>query len=539
MRINCARIPSAALVALALTGVPASAAGPPPSPSPGLCVLLSRVVRLDCGPDGGSASAPTPAPAADPAAGETPVAPSDPSVRFDPGRLTVTFKRGVSRAAVDGVFDRAHVRPERPIPQIDAYLVRVSPARRSAALASLRSSPLVASAQREPLVDAFAITPDDDAWPQQWGLRLAAFPDAWTVTRGSSRIVVAVLDTGVDRTQSDLRGALVPGYDFVNGDLDPSDDHGHGTLVSGIIGARANNRTGIAGVCWSCSIMPVKVLDSKGVGLDSVIAAGIVWAVDHGARVINLSLGGPGDTDDLEHAIAYAVQNNAVVVAAAGNNGATALSFPAASRLALSVAGTNQSDRRYSWSNFGSWVSVAAPGCNLAPARGGGDAIFCGTSSAAPVVSGLAALALSANPNATPAEVADAVQRAAVRLPGVVQSGRVDAGRTLALIRPQAASPTLSTEIFRGTIDDGARTRVFSTQVAAGRVSARLTSGGRQGLLLSLFVGDAQKPLVRVTGRSPLRVARTLPADTVRLVVQGTRHASFVLAVSHRPSAPA
>jgi subtilisin family serine protease len=497
------------------------------APTPGLCDLLGRILPLGCETDGGVQ------PAADPASGEPAVQTTDPVVRYDPGRLTVTFNPDVSRERIDATLVRARVTLERAIPQIRAYLVRVPPSRRTAALASLRDSPLVASAEREPFVDAFAFTPDDEEWPQQWGLRLAGFPDAWSVTRGSSHVLVAVLDTGVDRTLPELRGALVPGYDFVNGDSDPSDDHGHGTPVAGIIGARGNNRAGVAGVCWSCSVMPVKVLDAKGIGLDSVIAAGIVWAVDHGARVINLSLGGPGDTDDLENAIAYATRRNAVVVAAAGNNGNTELEYPGASPSALSVAGTNSVDRRYSWSNYGSWVRVAAPGCNVAPVRGGRNAIFCGTSSATPVVAGLAALAVSASPNATSSEIAAAVQRAATRLPGVVQSGRIDAGRTLSLIAPRAPVPARSTAVFRDMVDTGTRMRVFSLPIAAGRVTATLTFGGRQRLVLSLSQGDASRPLVHVQGRSPLHLVRKLPDGTIRLAVRGVRRASFVLTVSY------
>jgi subtilisin family serine protease len=520
----------------------ALAAGPPsvavaaaPGHS-GLCDLLSRVLRLDCGPEAGASAAPEPAAADDPSAVETPVSPTGRRVRYDPGRLTVTFKRGATRPAIDRSFDRAGVTPERAIPPIRAFLVRVAPSHRAAALASLNDSPLVASAEREPFVHAFAITPDDEDWPQQWGLRLAGFPDAWSVTRGSSHVVVAVLDTGVERSHPELRGALVPGYDFVNGDADPNDDQGHGTPVAGIIGARGNNHAGVAGVCWSCSIMPVKVLNSEGVGLDSVIAAGIVWAVDHGARVINLSLGGPGNTEDLENAIAYAVQKNAIVVAAAGNNGTTEQSFPGASPLAVSVAGTNASDRRYSWSNYGSWVRVAAPGCNVAPVRGGRDGVFCGTSSATPIVSGLAGLALSANPGATPVQIADALQRTAVPIPGVVQAGRIQAGRAVSFINGRSAAPEIRATFFRGTIQANARTRVFSLPVAAGRVTATLTSGKRQKLSLSLFVGEASRPLVQLEGRSPLRVARTVLGGTVRLVVHGAAGTRFVLKVEYAPS---
>jgi subtilisin family serine protease len=528
------RLVAVGLLALAVAGParpPSAIASPPATRSSDLCAVLSLVLGVDCGTK--SAAAAGAEPTADPTQVETAVRQTSPIVRYDPGRLAVTARPGVSRAKMDALFARTRVTLERAIPQIRAYLVKVVPARRAAALASLSDSALVASAEKEPLVEAFAaITPDDESWGQQWGLRLAGFPQAWGVTRGSSRVVVAVLDTGVDPTQPELRGALVPGYDFVNGDADPSDDNGHGTPVAGIIGARGNNRAGMAGICWNCSVMPVKVLGAKGVGLDSVIAAGIVWAVDHGARVLNLSLGGPGASVDLDNAIAYALARNAIVVAAAGNNGTTEVNYPAGNPLAFSVAATNSADRRYSWSNYGSWVRIAAPGCNVAPVRGGREEIFCGTSSATPLVAGLAALAVSANPGATAVEIAEAMQRAAVPVAGVVQYGRIDAARSLSMVAAPATG-TRSDAVFRGTIGAGTRTRTFSLPIAAGRVTATLTFRGPRGPALSLFHGDGSRPLAEVWGKSPVRIARDLPSGALRLVVSATRRASFVLRVSY------
>src|SRR5437588_1626 len=133
-------------------------------------------------------------------------------------------------------------------------------------LSALRERSSVRSAAQEVISEALDVTPDDSAWPQQTGLRVAGFPAAWDVTQGSSRVVVAVVDTGVDGTHPDLQGAVVPGYDFANGDSNPMDDHGHGTAVAGVIAARADNRLVGAGICWRCLIMPVKVLDARGRG---------------------------------------------------------------------------------------------------------------------------------------------------------------------------------------------------------------------------------------------------------------------------------
>jgi subtilisin family serine protease len=410
--------------------------------------------------------------------------------------------------------------------------VGVAPDRRAAALRALRSSSSVEDVGREALAGALDVTPDDADWPAQWGLRLTGMPRAWSVTRGSSRVIVAVLDTGVDLENPDLRGALVQGYDFVNSDLYPRDDEGHGTSVAGIIGARANNRTGVAGVCWACSIMPVKVLDSSGVGYDSVISAGIIWAVDHGAKVVNLSLGGPEATADLADAVAYAVQHGALVVAAAGNDGTISPFYPAATPGVVGVAATTISDQRYPWSNYGSWVRLAGPGCNLAPVRGGsGTAVFCGTSSATPLVAGLAALAYSVDPNASPAEIEQALERAAVPVPGVAQYGRVSAPRTLSLVSPSAP---LASTVFKGTVGPRITSTFFPLRVGEGRVTATLRFRGTSTLSLALLGSGSERPLARASGRSPLSVRSVVPAGALRLVVRGeARRSAFVLTVSY------
>src|SRR5262249_19000614 len=153
-----------------------------------------------------------------------------------------------------------------------------------------------------------------------------------------------------------------------------------------------NNRAGVAGMCWTCSILPIKVLGDDGTGSMDDVAAGIVKATDAGARVINLSLGGPAGAQTLQDAVDYAYARNVIIVAAGGNSGVSTPFYPAAYDHVVSVAGTDESDRLYSWSGFGPWVRIAAPGCNPAPTVDGGYATFCGTSSATPVVSGLIAL---------------------------------------------------------------------------------------------------------------------------------------------------
>jgi subtilisin family serine protease len=212
--------------------------------------------------------------------------------------------------------------------------------------------------------------------------------------------VVAVLDTGVDATHPDLHGAVVGGWNAFTRTSDAHDDNGHGTLVAGIVAARGGNRQGIAGYCWGCSIMPVKVLDASGSGSGATIAAGVDWAVSHGADLLNMSFTLDHPDDDVARAVAGAVARGVLVVAAAGNGGGADVRYPAAYPGVVSVAGVDPAGALYPWSTFGGWTSVAGPGCNETTTAGGGYDEFCGSSSAAAAASGLLALAASDAPDA-------------------------------------------------------------------------------------------------------------------------------------------
>ena len=212
-----------------------------------------------------------------------------------------------------------------------------------------------------------------------------------TGTTGDRRIVIAVLDTGVAPIP-ELRAALVPGWDFVDGDATPQDTFGHGTWVASAIAAQGNNRRFGAGYCWGCGLMPVRVSDGHVAADTAVIARAIRWAVDHGARVITISLTGQGDDPAERAAVEYAAAHNVLVVASAGNSGADEIEYPAAYPSVLSVAGTDPRDRLYPWSTRGAWVSLAAPGCATVVHVVIGAAVACGSSFAPPAVAGIAGL---------------------------------------------------------------------------------------------------------------------------------------------------
>lgn len=280
------------------------------------------------------------------------------------------------------------------------------------------------------------LSPSDPLWSDAWSLRALHIPAVWNQDSGGPAPVVAVVDTGVDSGQPDLQGALVPGYATLDDGTGTADGNGHGTFVSGIIAARSDNGLGVTSVCWTCVVMPVKTMSAAGVGTSSTIAAGIRWAADNGARVINMSFVLSGPQQDVADALAYAHDRGVVLVAAAGNAGGTEETFPAAYPNVIGVAASQADGSIYPWSQHGSWVDVAAPGCSPSTAPNGAYAMFCGTSAATAIVSGVVGLALAAVPGATNVDVERALTGTAVPVPGAsVAFGEVDAQALVAALR--------------------------------------------------------------------------------------------------------
>jgi thermitase len=262
---------------------------------------------------------------------------------------------------------------------------------------ALTKSGLVQYAEPDYIATAFW-TPNDTSFSSQWGPAKVSAPAAWDVTKGSSSVVIAVVDTGVDLNHPDLTGKIqtANAYNFVSNTTNAQDDNGHGTHVAGIAAAITNNARGIAGMCPNCLIMPVKVLDANGSGTYSAIANGVRWAADHGAKVINLSLGGTAGSTTLQSAVDYANSKGVLVACAAGNSGNTTINYPAYYSSCVAVASTDQNDYRSSFSTYGSWVDTSAPGSSIyATYWNDTYATLSGTSMATPHVAGLAGLLFS------------------------------------------------------------------------------------------------------------------------------------------------
>jgi thermitase len=369
--------------------------------------------------------------------------------------LIIKPKSSMPEAALHALVSAHGGRAVSNIPQLNVRIIRL-PANASAkALAAISKHKDVEYA--EPDFTASALNTAND--PQftsgaQWSLQKIEAPVAWNTTTGSSNVVVAVIDSGVTASHPDLAGKVLPGYDFINNDTDATDDNGHGTAVAGLIGAATNNGIGMAAVSWNSMILPVKALGADGNGSYSAISNAIIWAADRGARIINLSLGGTSASTTLQNAVNYAWNRNCVIIAAAGNSGNDVPQYPGACTNVVAVSATNSSDARASWSNFGTYVDIAAPGVNVLTLQGASSySNWNGTSFSSPITAGVVALMASANAGLNNATLVNTLLANADDLGTVGYDvnfghGRVNARRAvqaaLGAVIPDTTAPSVS-----------------------------------------------------------------------------------------------
>ena len=332
------------------------------------------------------------------------------------------------------------------------------------------------------------VQPNDPAWSDQPGPRQIGLPQVWETTTGDPSVVIATVDTGAN-VIPDLQDAFVPGWDFVDNDFEPQDTHAgaHGSRVASVIAARGNNQLGMAGVCWGCRVMPIRV-SANGSASPARIAAGITYAVDRGARIINVSLSHAGTPDAAEAAaVKYAIDRDVVVVASAGNAGTETPQYPGAYPGVLAVGASDDLDELYFWSSRGPWVSLTAPGCQMVEDVTTPPGTICGTSFTPAVVAGVAGLLLSRNPGLTGSQIVAALRVTARPVVGVAY-GRVDpvaAFRWLGLLN--AASPAAAHAAGGHDADacrslrraSGSRGRRSSRRARSGAGSARRSGSGK------------------------------------------------------------
>jgi len=377
--------------------------------------------------------------------------------KYVPREIIVKFKSGIDEKLIANINSRHRASVMFSSRFAGFKRLRIPRGRTTAEMVDLyKGDPNVEYAEPNYIAHAHW-TPNDEFYSYQWHMDNSEYGGinaeaAWDIETGNIGVVVAVLDTGVayeDYTASGRRWwrrtryylapdlantSFVSGYDFVNNDSHPNDDEGHGTHVTGTIAQSTNNGIGAAGVAFNCSIMPVKVLNGNGSGTYADIADGIIWAADHGAQVINMSLGGPNGSTTLRNALEYAYNKGVTIVCSSGNDGSPdTIGYPAAyDQYCMAVGATRYDEVVTDYSNGGASLDLVAPGGDTSVDQnndGYGDGIlqqtfgnatndwgfwfYEGTSMAAPHVSGVAALLIANGVATTPNEVRDALESTA------------------------------------------------------------------------------------------------------------------------------
>jgi thermitase len=386
-----------------------------------------------------------------------------------PGRVLVKFRKGTSGDSVDGVMRMTGLRSSAVISNIGVHLMNIPETGRDEDYVQiLRGSPDVEFAELDKIVSPSEIIPNDALYGEEWHLTKISAPAAWSSSTGSSSVIIAILDTGVDATHEDLADKIVPGWNIYSNNSNTSDVYGHGTKVAGVAAASSNNVNGVASVAWGCKIMPIRISDASGNATYSSMASGLTWAADHGAKVANISYIA-STSSAVKSAAQYFQSKGGVVVSSAGNY--TTFDPSADNPYILTVSATDQWDVVSYFSNTGNNVDLAAPEGADTTQMGGGYTYAGGTSIASPIVAGVAALVLSANPGLTGAQAQDIVKSSADDLgpSGWDPSygwGRVNADKAVraATGNTDAVAPSVS---FSSPSSGSTVTGVTQVQIAA------------------------------------------------------------------------
>lgn len=321
--------------------------------------------------------------------------------------LLIKPKQGVARQKIDNIIKSFGASTEDEIPQIRVKRIKVPSHAAEKVQRALSRNPYIEFVEKNYIAKPFGV-PDDPYYGKQWYLGTIWAPEGWGITTGSAEIPIAIIDSGVDPDHSDLVSKLIPGYNFVDGNTDTRDVLGHGTAVAGSAAAATDNSNGIAGVAWLNPVMPLVVLNSNNWATYYDIARAINYAADKGVRVINISIGGSSYSSTLQNAADYAWSKGAIIFASAGNSSSDTPNYPAACNNVMAVSATDSNDKLASFSSFGNWIDISAPGSYIYTTKdGGGYGYWNGTSFASPITAGLAALIFSVEPSLTNQQVYD------------------------------------------------------------------------------------------------------------------------------------
>ena len=324
------------------------------------------------------------------------------SSRWAKGRLLVIPRAGLTAMEFDKATKPYGVKSRRRLNGLNAHVYELPDGVDEVkVLDKLKKDRRFKAVELDRLVEPAQVV-TDPAFGNSWALPKIQAPAAWDIATGDG-ITIAILDTGVDGTHPDLAANMLPGWNAYDNNTDTSDVYGHGTKVAGTAAAVANNGAGSSGLAWNARILPVRISMPDGRAYLSDMAKGIRWAADNGARIANISYGG-AESLTVQSAANYMRSKGGVVVMSAGNSGGLN-NFPASNAIIVASA-TDSNDARASWSSYGPYVDVAAPGVSIyTTIRGGGYGYVSGTSFSSPIVAAAAALLFSINPDLAPTDI--------------------------------------------------------------------------------------------------------------------------------------
>jgi hypothetical protein len=373
--------------------------------------------------------------------------------RFARGRILVAPKATLSDTQFESVVGKHGAHMKKRIQMSKLRVVEVGHGQEELMVQALAADPSVAFAELDRLVKPGSVTPNDPKYPSAWHLATMQLPSAWDNSYGNG-VTVAVLDTGVDATHPDLAGKLVPGWNLNDNNSDTSDVHGHGTWVTGVVAAASNNGIGVTSIAWNSKVMPLRISMPDGMAYLSTIANGLYWAADHGAHIANVSYDALTGSSTIQSAAQYMRNKGGLVVVAAGNSGVQ--QSISNTPTMITVSATTSSDALASWSSYGSYVDVSAPGSGIwTTSKGGGYSAVNGTSFASPATAAVLALMKAANPGLSNTQLEEKLLSTTVDLgtPGYdiyFGAGRVNAAAAVAMAQqtltppPDTTAPSVS-----------------------------------------------------------------------------------------------
>jgi subtilisin family serine protease len=356
-----------------------------------------------------------------------------------PRRVLIGARAGLSAKEV-GKIALVHGGAARKLGPPDVYVLDLpATASEKAVAATLGRHPHLKFAELDQLAIP-ALAPNDPYAGSEWHLNKLGLPSAWDTSQGTG-VTIAILDTGVDGTHPDLTARMVAGWNFYDNNSNTADVNGHGTAVAGAAAASTNNSVGVAGMAGQAFIMPVRIADANAYAYWSTVAQGLTWASDMGARVANISYSGVAASATVQSAAQYMRSRGGLVVVAAGNNGIDEGITPTTSMVVVSA--TDANDLKTSWSSYGSFVSIAAPGQDIwTTARGGSYQAWWGTSLASPVVAGVVGLMMSTRPGMSNMQLEGLLYSSSIDLGTAGRDSYYGWGRVNAAAAVQAALTT-------------------------------------------------------------------------------------------------